>query len=1065
MSIPSTRIHRILQIILVSCLVILLRVWHLTVIQREERLAQAQKPQSRTLLLKADRGTICDRFQTPLALNKISYNAAIYYGQINQIPTVAWKETAQGERLKIFPRKEYIQKLCQNLGKTLHLEPFRLEDLIYSKASLFPHAPFIIKAGISEKEHYELKALEKDWLGIHAEIGAERFYPLGKTACHVIGTMGAINQKEYEKIREETACLEKAIELYTQGLEWTLPKGFDSFEAVYQRLHELKEKAYRFNDLVGKSGVEGRFEEELRGYFGKKSFEIDQKGRFVRELPGTKSAVPGRQIVLSISAELQQYAESLLAKSEQEREGRTFAIDPVDHQKKVQKQPWIKGGAIVVLDPNNGEVLAWASHPRFDPNDFISSANLSTRLLKQKHVCRWLENERYIASIWDGKDVLVRERYNRKFIEEEKYLDWNSYLSLILSEESPVKDFFHKIDSIKGAIHIQEDFEELLYFAPLLNPLSLLEELFSPNPKLTLAPDATAAKKRLQEALQMIPDAKDKLFAIDLCRLAVDSTRFSDALLKEMGLCKLNQYRQWTQGFQKISYLTKEFYQKKFHDEEFPKWRKENEKEFLSQKRKEEKEMKTYPRPYLDYLDKKEKELFQLFWEDQKFPLLNSFANEDPSLKKVLEPLAYELRLEFLKTFRSFKELDRPLLGSYPQLTSRGGKIEKDLAASFYPQGGFGFTRSYAFQTSAPLGSIFKLVTGYEGLKQGAHFSIIDKMGKDAQLSAGKNEIVAFGLNQTPYHRIYKGGRLPKSSSPHIGKIDLMGALEQSSNPYFAILAGDFLSDPNDLAEAAVLFGFGEKSGIDLPGEVKGNIPTDLKTNRTGLYSFAIGQHTFLSTPVQAAVMLSALANGGKILKPKIVVESTGLLPDRKPLSAFSSANTFAKKELSALGIEYPLFTKMEPRIPLSSPQEQPTVIKRTAPLPSSIRSSILGGMDLVVWGAKGGSRASMIRSLRTTPSLLQNYLSLQHQMIGKTGTAELLFNPNINPSSKAQMYKHTWFGAISFAPDAAGKIDQSHPELVIVVFSRYGEAGREGAPIAAQLIHKWREIQKKNSQ
>jgi cell division protein FtsI/penicillin-binding protein 2 len=80
--------------------------------------------------------------------------------------------------------------------------------------------------------------------------------------------------------------------------------------------------------------------------------------------------------------------------------------------------------------------------------------------------------------------------------------------------------------------------------------------------------------------------------------------------------------------------------------------------------------------------------------------------------------------------------------------------------------------------------------------------------------------------------------------------------------------------------------------------------------------------------------------------------------------------------------------------------------------------------------------------------------------MIGKTGTAEILFNPNMNPSSKAQMYKHTWFGAISFAPDPADKVSHSRPELVIVVFSRYGEAGKEGAPIAAQLIHKWREIQ-----
>ncbi len=320
----ASQTNRVLRVILCAFLVIVLRIWHLSTVQREEKLLEAKRPQERTLLLKADRGVLVDRFGIPLAENKICYNAAIYYNQLAQIPVIAWQNG-----VRTTPRREYVLELSHVLAKELGLDPLTIEDEIHSRASLFPHVPYLLKSNLSESEHYRLKMLEKDWVGVHAEIGSERYYPLGPVACNVIGRMGSISSREYRAIAAEMAELQDVR-------EWGEDEG---------RLSELKEKAYTLTDLIGKTGVEGQFEEELRGFYGKKTFEVDQKGRYLRELPGGREAVSGKKITLSISAELQQFAEELLAEDEKRR----------------QKLFWMKGGAVVALDPKTGEILALAS--------------------------------------------------------------------------------------------------------------------------------------------------------------------------------------------------------------------------------------------------------------------------------------------------------------------------------------------------------------------------------------------------------------------------------------------------------------------------------------------------------------------------------------------------------------------------------------------------------------------------------------------------------------------------------------------------------------------------------
>jgi cell division protein FtsI/penicillin-binding protein 2 len=648
------------------------------------------------------------------------------------------------------------------------------------------------------------------------------------------------------------------------------------------------------------------------------------------------------------------------------------------------KQPWIKGGSIVALDPRTGEVLALASTPRFDPNDFIPSSNPDTLNEKRQKVHRWLENERAIASIWDGKEPFRREQYDptKGFFEESAPLSWDLFLTLILPEEGPLHAFFNRVSDVKTAVQIQEDLETLLYQSGLRDPLILFEKFPIP------------------EMLSSLASNEDRLFAIDLCRLVVHAPAFTDSSLKVLGPMKLTEYRALTQAVCQLEERLKSERKKTFHSVEFATWRETNQKEFLASARLLEKEKHLAPKPYLDLLDQKERELFTLYWREHRLEILTSHLLQDPICSKLAQP-SFEETKAILHTFRSYAELKRPLLMNYRSL--RKGGTEKQLAASFYPVDGFGHTRSYAFQASAPQGSVFKLVTAYAGLMatKGANpLNLIDEW----QGTKG----VATTLGGALYPRMYKGGRLPKSSSAHIGKIDLIGALERSSNPYFAIVAGDILQNPEDLNSAAKAFGFGAPTGIDLAGEVSGSLPNDLRQNRTGLYSTAMGQHTLLTTPLQATVMLSAIANGGHVLKPQIL-------------------------------------------------QEDVPQTLRSIPMPPLIRYQLLEGMDRVVWSEKGTARPSIIRHLKFNPDWLKRYLSLKHQMVGKTGTAEILHNPNINPSSKASMYKHIWCGSIAFEEKS------ETPELVVAVFLRFGDHGRDTAALASEMIHAWRQIKSRH--
>lgn len=109
------------------------------------------------------------------------------------------------------------------------------------------------------------------------------------------------------------------------------------------RLTKLSDYGYNTKDIVGFGGVEEKYDYYLRQEEGGTSFEVDHRGRFIRTL-GFKQPSFGRDIELTLDLRIQQIAEE-------------FIKD--------------RKGAVVVMDPYTGEIIAMASAPGFDPSVFV----------------------------------------------------------------------------------------------------------------------------------------------------------------------------------------------------------------------------------------------------------------------------------------------------------------------------------------------------------------------------------------------------------------------------------------------------------------------------------------------------------------------------------------------------------------------------------------------------------------------------------------------------------------------------------------------------------------------
>jgi len=170
-----------------------------------------------------------------------------------------------------------------------------------------------IRTRLSDEEVARFAAQRYRFPGVEIRARLFRNYPYSELASHVIGYIGRINQSEKEKLEEQ--------------------------ENVGN---------YRGTDYIGKLGVEQSYERQLHGQTGVHQMETSAGGRAVRRL-SSSPATPGNTVALSIDIKLQQMVEEMYG---------------------------ARRGALVAIDPSNGEVLAFVSKPTFDPNLFVEGIDV-----------------------------------------------------------------------------------------------------------------------------------------------------------------------------------------------------------------------------------------------------------------------------------------------------------------------------------------------------------------------------------------------------------------------------------------------------------------------------------------------------------------------------------------------------------------------------------------------------------------------------------------------------------------------------------------------------------------
>lgn len=298
---------------------------------------------------------------------------------------------------------------------------------------------------------------------------------------------------------------------------------------------------------------------------------------------------------------------------------------------------------------------------------------------------------------------------------------------------------------------------------------------------------------------------------------------------------------------------------------------------------------------------------------------------------------------------------------------------------------------NYAVGGAFPPGSTFKVITGAAALQEG--------IARPSTLITSTGSVsVPNQYDPRILYYFYDWAAL--------GTLNFYGGLSMSSDVYFYYLGGGYRDfkglGPTRLSNYARMFGLGEATGVDVPGEARGSVPDpQWKEDTFGeewlvgdTYNYSIGQGFLVTTPLQMTRVLAAVLNGGDVLQPHLVKEVQD--------PAGNAVTRYDKTVVRRLGID----------------QTHLNAVRK-------------GMEDSVRTGAARSAQRPGV------------------DIAGKTGTAE--FGEAIGN----RVYEtHGWF---------MGYTPSTDPDIAVTVFFEHGAGGATAAPAAGKILEYYAKTIKPN--
>jgi penicillin-binding protein 2 len=220
---------------------------------------------------------------------------------------------------------DQAEAVLYRLSQLLGIPVSDFTDRLYSLKYL-PYQPIPVAEDVPKQDIFYIEEHQDLFRGVSYEVDPVRQYPAGDLAAQVLGYLGEISSAQ---------------------------------------LGQSEFSAYRPGEVVGKAGVEASYERFLHGTNGTREIQVNAQGQVLDYNFGGQPPIPGDDVVLSIDQDVQRLVEQSLAQG--------ISVARESGYKAT-------GGAVIVLNPNNGQVVALASNPTYDPSIFLGGLSYKEAL-------------------------------------------------------------------------------------------------------------------------------------------------------------------------------------------------------------------------------------------------------------------------------------------------------------------------------------------------------------------------------------------------------------------------------------------------------------------------------------------------------------------------------------------------------------------------------------------------------------------------------------------------------------------------------------------------------------